>query len=97
MIGQWQSVFLKLTFHLCELYGRLIVALDLQRALQHIDYRMKSAVLMVGRTMAFEPSARLGGDPLLKCLHQAGFSDTRFAVEQHNLAFAMPGSLPAFS
>jgi hypothetical protein len=60
-----------------------------------VDERIKRAILVVRRTEITQPDVRLAVQALRQCCGDAGLADARFAGDQHDLAVAALGALPA--
>jgi hypothetical protein len=78
-------------FHLVQaLLGR-VVCPEPRRPLQLVDDGTKRAVGVIGRALVAPARVRLGGDALGQRRREAGFADARFARDQHDLPFTLPG------
>ena len=67
-----------------------------QYALEEINDRIKSTVLVVGRTPVLHKGMWLVGNTLFEHLHQAGLANPRLTTEQDHLSHAISHMPPAF-
>ena len=72
-----------------------ILPLQLQHALQQINHRIESAILIIGQAPALELSMRLARHMRFDLLHQARFANPRLATEHHHLPHPLPYLRPA--
>ena len=72
-----------------------IVAREAGRALELLDHRMERAVGVVGRAVVAERRVRLVAEPLAQRADEARLADAGLAGQQHHLALAVLGPLPA--
>ena len=94
-LGSGQVVAGESRCELREPFAWRIVAVELERALEQIDQRIESAVLMVRRAATFPSDASLGRDVILQHPSQARLADPGLAAEQHDVPSAVLDVFPA--
>ena len=67
-----------------------------RRPLELGNERMERAVGVVGRALITQASVGLAGGVLSESCRKAGLADPRFARDQHDLPFALPGEALTF-
>ena len=96
-IGLREAIVAQRVLEFLQLGCRRILARKLQQPLQVVDDRIQGTVLVIGRAAKLDARRPLVRKLLFELLHQAGFANPRLAAQQHHLAGARFGLLPALA
>ncbi len=72
-----------------------IAALDPGGALELLDHRLERTVAVIGQALVAQQAVRAVFQPLAQALDDARLADAGLAGQQHDVALAVTGLLPA--
>ena len=96
-IGLGEAIVAQRVLEFLQLCGGRILSRKLEQALQVVDDRIQGTVLVIGRAAKLNAGRSFVLKLLFELLHQPGFANPGLAAQQHHLACACFGLLPALA